>query len=95
MRGQVVRIVFGMAGKKREDVREEDVTGLKYFDKLAPLLARLHDVGCERDKAGNRTLHFDQQCMLVLLFSVQSRDPFPARYRASQPTAEGATKTRL
>jgi len=57
-----------MAGKKREDVREEDVTGLKYFDKLAPLLARLHEVGCDRDKAGNRTLHFDQYCMLVLLF---------------------------
>lgn len=57
-----------MAGKKREDVREEDVTGLKYFDKLAPLLARLHEVGCQRDKAGNRTLHFDQYCMLVLLF---------------------------
>jgi hypothetical protein len=57
-----------MAGKKREDVREEDVTGLKYFDKLVPLLARLHDVGCQRDKAGNRTLHFDQYCMLVLLF---------------------------
>jgi hypothetical protein len=57
-----------MAGKKREDVREEDVTGLKYFDKLAPLLARLHDVGCQRDKAGNRKLHFDQYCMLVLLF---------------------------
>ncbi|HUT90900.1 MAG TPA: IS4 family transposase [Thermoguttaceae bacterium] len=57
-----------MAGKKREDVREEDVTGLKYFDKLAPLLVRLHDVGCGRDKAGNRLLHFDQYCMLVLLF---------------------------
>jgi len=57
-----------MAGKRREDVREEDVTGLKYFDKLAPLLARLHDVGCQRDKAGNRTLHFDQYCLLVLLF---------------------------
>ena len=57
-----------MAGKKREDVREEDVTGLKYFDKLAPLLARLHKVGCQRDKAGNRRLHFDQYCMLVLLF---------------------------
>ena len=27
-----------MAGKRRDDVREEDVTGLKYFDKLAPLL---------------------------------------------------------
>jgi len=57
-----------MAGKRRDDVREEDVTGLKYFDKLAPLLARLHEVGCERDKAGNRKLHFDQYCMLVLLF---------------------------
>lgn len=57
-----------MAGKRRDDVREEDVTGLKYFDKLAPLLARLHEVGCERDKAGNRTLHFDQYAMLVLLF---------------------------
>jgi hypothetical protein len=56
-----------MAGEKREDVREEDVTGLKYFDKLAPLLARLHEVGCQRDKAGNRRLHFDQYCMLVLL----------------------------
>ena len=57
-----------MAGKKREEVREEDVTGLKYFDRLAPLLKRLHEVGCHRDKAGNRDLHFDQYCMLVLLF---------------------------
>ena len=56
-----------MAGEKRQDVREEDVTGLKYFDKLAPLLARLHEVGCQRDKAGNRKLHYDQYCMLVLL----------------------------
>ena len=57
-----------MAGKRRDDVREEDVTGLKYFDKLAPLLARLHEIGCERDKAGNRKLHFDQYTMLLLLF---------------------------
>jgi len=57
-----------MAGKKRDDVREEDLTGLKFFEKLAPLLAHLHEVGCDRDKAGNRTLHFDQYCMLVLLF---------------------------
>lgn len=57
-----------MAGKKREDVREADVTGLKYFATLAPLLHRLHEVGCQRDKAGNRNLHFDQYCLLVLLF---------------------------
>jgi hypothetical protein len=57
-----------MAGHRRDDVREEDVTGLKYFDKLAPLLARLHEVGCQRDKAGNRKLHYDQYFMLVVLF---------------------------
>jgi len=57
-----------MAGKKRQKVTEKDIGGLKYFDKLSPLLARLHDAGCERDKAGNRRLHFDQYCMLNLLF---------------------------
>jgi len=29
------RIIGGIAGKKRKKVRDEDVTGLKYFDKLA------------------------------------------------------------
>ena len=36
--------------------------GLKYLDKLLPLFDRLHDVGCRRDKAGNRKLHFDHYC---------------------------------
>lgn len=49
-------------------IQEKDVRGLKYFDQLAPLLERLHDVGCQRDRAGNRTLHYDQYCMLILLF---------------------------
>jgi len=49
-------------------IKESDITGLKYFDQLAPLLARLHDDACPRDKAGNRQLHFDQYCMLILLF---------------------------
>ena len=44
-------------GKPR--IKESDITGLKYFDKLAPLLERRHDEACERDKAGNRKLHFD------------------------------------
>jgi len=54
--------------KRKDKIRESDVTGLKYFDQLAPLLERLHDDGCERDRAGNRTLHYDQYCMLVLLY---------------------------
>jgi len=49
-------------------IREEDVQGLKYFRKLWPLFARLHEVGCARDKAGNRQLFMDQYCALVLLF---------------------------
>jgi hypothetical protein len=54
--------------RKRPKVTEADIQGLKYFDKLSPLLQRLHDDGCERDRAGNRNLHFDQYTMLVLLY---------------------------
>lgn len=57
-----------MASKRRADIRARDVTGLKYFDKLAPLLERLHDDACARDKAGNRELFYDQYCLLILLF---------------------------
>jgi hypothetical protein len=57
-----------MAGKRREKVTERQVTGLKYFDTLAPLLERLHDDGCARDRAGNRELHYDQYCLLILLY---------------------------
>ena len=52
---------------KRPDVTAADVTGLKYFEKLTPLLERLHGTGCERDRAGNRNLHYDKLCLLVLL----------------------------
>lgn len=51
----------------RPEIREKDMTGLKYFDRLAPLLERLHDDACDRDSAGNRILHCDQYCMLLLL----------------------------
>ena len=57
-----------MAGKKKDRIESRDITGLKYFDKLAPLLERLHDDGCERDRAGNRQLHYDQYCQLILLY---------------------------
>ena len=35
------------------------ITGLKYVDQLAPLLEQLRDDACERDKAGNRELRFE------------------------------------
>jgi hypothetical protein len=54
--------------KQRGEVRERDIQGLKYLDRLLPMLGRLHEVGCQRDKAGNRKLHYDEYCLLVLLF---------------------------
>jgi hypothetical protein len=57
-----------MAGKKRDKMRERDITGLKYFQRLLPLFDRLHEVGCQRDKAGNRELYMDEYCVLILLF---------------------------
>lgn len=47
--------------------RASRLEGLKYLDKLLPLFRELRDVGCARDKAGNRNLHFDEYCLFVLL----------------------------
>jgi len=47
---------------------ERQLTAFKYLDRLAPLLKELHSVGCQRDRAGNRKLHFNEYCLLVLLF---------------------------
>src|SRR5258708_19396208 len=51
-----------------EQITEDQLRGLKYFKRLSPLLDRLHDVGTDRDHAGNRQLFFDQYCKLVLLY---------------------------
>ena len=70
---------------KHEEIRESDIVGLKYFGLLTPLLARLHEDGCERDTAGNRELHYDQYCMLVLLFMF---NPVVSSLRAIQQASE-------
>jgi hypothetical protein len=74
-----------MAGKKRKKVRERDITGLKYFQDLLPLFERLHEVGCQRDKAGNRELFMDEYCVLVLLFLF---NPIVTSLRALQQASE-------
>ena len=74
-----------MAGKRRKKIQQRDITGLKFFDKLAPLLARLHDDGCARDRAGNRELHYDQYCLLVLLYLF---NPTLVSLRAVQQASE-------
>ena len=57
-----------MAHPRRAEIREADLQGLKYFKVLKPLLDRLHGDATQRDRAGNRKLHFDQYASLLLLF---------------------------
>ena len=44
-----------------------NLSGLKILGRVQPLFAHLHDHACRRDRAGNRTLHFDQLATLVML----------------------------
>jgi hypothetical protein len=56
-----------MLATSNELLNGEHLEGWTYFHRLKPLLAPLHNAGCARDQAGNRTLHFDQYCELIFL----------------------------
>jgi hypothetical protein len=49
------------------EIRQDRLQGFKYFNKIAHLLQRYHEAGCEGDRAGNRRLHMDQYMALLLL----------------------------
>jgi hypothetical protein len=57
-----------MPRKRNPKIREKDLQGFKHFRQLLPVLERLHDNACERDRAHNRKLHFDQHVALILLY---------------------------
>ena len=71
--------------ERRKPIRERDIQGLKYLDLLLPMLGRLHEVGCQCDKAGNRKLHYDEYCLLVLLFLF---NPIVRSLRGLQQTSQ-------
>jgi hypothetical protein len=54
--------------RRKRELRDGDFRGLKYFALVYDLLKRLHDHATERDRSGNRVLHYDQYCALILLF---------------------------
>jgi hypothetical protein len=56
-----------MARAKKAKVERGQVRGLKHLRQITRLLHRLHDDATARDKAGNRTLFFDQYAALVLV----------------------------
>ena len=53
---------------KTSRIKASDVTGLKFFKKVRPLLETLQDVGTSRDKAKQRDLTMDQYGVLVLMW---------------------------
>ena len=55
-------------GTKRKKIKDSELKGFKYLKAISKLLEKLHDAGCARDIAGNRTLHMDQYTMLILLY---------------------------
>lgn len=57
-----------MPRPRKPKISAKNVQNLKYFDQLSVLFAPLHDIGTERDRAGNRELFFDQYAALILLF---------------------------
>lgn len=70
---------------KREKIKESHLVGFKYFKMLSGLLERLHEVGCQRDRAHNRILHMDQYVSLLLLYMF---NPICVSLRALQQASE-------
>ena len=70
---------------KREKIKESQLVGFKYFKMLSGLLERLHEAGCQRDRADNRILHMDQYVSLLLLYMF---NPICTSLRALQQASE-------
>ncbi len=79
--------------KSKNEIDEKDLAGFRDFRSLKPLLERLHKVGTERDTAGNRSLHMDEYCLLVLMWLY---NPIGDSLRGIQQCSEFASvRTRL
>ncbi len=57
-----------MARPRKKKIEEPDLKGFKHFKLLNRILERLHGTACDRDRAGNRKLHYDQYAALILLY---------------------------
>jgi hypothetical protein len=70
---------------KRHELEEQELQGFKYFKAISGLLEKLHEVGCQRDRAGNRLLHMDQYVSLLLLYMF---NPLCTSLRSLQQASE-------
>jgi hypothetical protein len=75
-----------MAGRRKKTIDEASVPiqGTRLVRQMRDLLARLHLAGCERDRAGNRKLFFDDYtCLLLLYFFTPAIDSLRALQQVS------------
>jgi Transposase DDE domain len=80
-----------MAGRRPDrEEKQLPLQGQRLVQPLLKLITRLHDVGAERDRAGNRKLFFDQYVSLLLMYFC---NPALESLRALQQ-ATGWEKTR-
>ena len=56
-----------MASSESGTLKQSDIQGLKHFKQVRKLLKSLHEVGCDRDRANNHSLHMDEYYLGVLL----------------------------
>lgn len=54
--------------KRATKIKSSDLKDLRMLGKLAKLLEPLHKIGTARDKAGNRSLHMDEYCLMVAMW---------------------------
>ena len=74
--GQFLRHDVGVKDRRADNwpqadkppIAFEQLNGIKQLRHVAGLLSKLHTVGCDRDKAANGELHFDDYVMLILLY---------------------------
>ena len=74
-----------MARPRKPKIKEKDLRGFKHFKLLLPIFEKLHNHACQRDKAGNRKLHYDQHIALILLYFF---NPIVSSLRAIQQASQ-------
>jgi hypothetical protein len=74
-----------LMSKKRHKIKENELQGFKYFKAISKMLESLAEVGCDRDRAGNRILYMDQYISLLLLYMF---NPICTSLRSLQQASE-------
>src|SRR5579863_814561 len=82
---------YPAAMEERQPLKDKDIHCLGHLRRVFDLLDGLADIGCERDRAGNRKLFFNTYCKLVLLYIW---NPLIGSIRGLQQAAQLATVSR-